>query len=164
MCLILNPCLALFASYLLNVLHRTILYWGLTVYFCNCHYSFFCSELLKYLDASGFKMVKKKLVCKWFSFQMVKTVGIFIAGPFQNRTIWNLIFKKFRFWIVGFQIPSIFSLTHIQISNFCKITIQLNYLVSLPYLNKVFGPKSVVGSQSCIKVAIWLVFMLLTLN
>ena len=36
----------------------------------------------------------KCLVFKWSSFQMVGTIAIAKAQPFENRTIWNLTFKK----------------------------------------------------------------------
>ena len=40
---------------------------------------------------------------------MVGTIAIAIAKaqPFENQTIWNLTFKKSRFQMVGFQIPTV---------------------------------------------------------
>ena len=46
---------------------------------------------------------------KWSGFWMVGTIAITIAKtqPFDNRTIWNPTYKKSRFQMVGFQIPSV---------------------------------------------------------
>ena len=52
---------------------------------------------LKYLDFD------------WSGFQTVGTIAMTIAKaqPFENRTIQNLTFKKSRFQMVRFQIPTV---------------------------------------------------------
>ena len=49
---------------------------------------------------------QKRTDFEWSSFQMVGTIAIAKARTFENRTIWNLTFKKSRFQMVKFQIPT----------------------------------------------------------
>ena len=62
---------------------------------------------------NGHHFVKSHLKCRqkcldfeWSSFWMVGTIAI-AKAPFENWTIWNSTFKKSRFPMVRFQIPTV---------------------------------------------------------
>ena len=45
---------------------------------------------------NGFIILSNKQISR-FSFQMVGTIFLFLAQPYKNRTIWNLVSKKSSF-------------------------------------------------------------------